>query len=211
MIKYHLGCGSFYLDGYVNVDFPPSEHTVNNVKADMYANLIDLKYECCDEIRCHHVFEHFNYPDSFYLLRQWTNSLNINGLLWIDIPNVLALAQALCEPGSIERDFKIIRYLYGSHEASWAYHINGWTPRMLTHVLSNLGYTSKEINIYGDIRTSLPNCGFSIKATLTSKYSIEKIDTILKEIFTYYMNGTTDFEQKLCSHLSQTYEARCSS
>ena len=28
MTRLHLGCGTRYLDGYVNIDYPPSEHTV---------------------------------------------------------------------------------------------------------------------------------------------------------------------------------------
>ena len=78
-MKYHLGCGTRYLDGYVNVDNPPSKHSIANVKADIYGDLITVSLDPCEEIRSHHVFEHFNYMESLALLVKWTRALKIEG------------------------------------------------------------------------------------------------------------------------------------
>ncbi len=63
-MKLHLGCGQKYLDGYINIDYPlTSEHSVQqNSVADELANLMELRYKpgTIDEIRLHHVFEHFS-------------------------------------------------------------------------------------------------------------------------------------------------------
>lgn len=208
-MKYHLGCGSHYLQGYLNVDFPPSEHKVNhNIRVDLYSNLLEMKYEPCDEIRCHHVFEHFSYVDAFFLLRQWTLAMNIGGLLWVDVPDVQALAKALGTPGLWEKDFRIMRYLYGSHEAKWAYHINGWTPRMLSHVMEAIGYTPQSPECYGDPESAFPNCGVHVKARLTEKLGVTVIDAKLKQMLSLYKNGDTEFEQSLHALFCIEYERR---
>ena len=94
-MKYHLGCGTRYFDGYVNVDNPPSEHSIANVKADIYGDLITVKLDPCEEIRSHHVFEHFSYSESLALLVKWTRALKIDGVLIIDIPDIEVLSQEL--------------------------------------------------------------------------------------------------------------------
>lgn len=65
-LKLHLGCGEVYLDGYRNIDYPPSEHTVQTqTKVDEYADILrELVYPraSIEEVRLHHVFEHFTHP-----------------------------------------------------------------------------------------------------------------------------------------------------
>lgn len=208
-MRYHLGCGGHYLSGYYNVNFPSERHEVNTqVKADLYADVLEMSYEPCDEIRCHHMFEHFSYVDSMFLLRQWTLALQLNGCLWVDVPDVEALAKALCSSESIDKDFKIVRYLYGSHESNWAYHINGWTPRMLSNILELIGYGSIEIQQYGNPHSNLPNCGVHVKGNLLTKISPEGIDQKLLDTLSKYMNGNTDFEQSLVRHLCAKYKSR---
>ncbi len=208
-MRYHLGCGSKYLEGYVNVDFPPEQHIVNqDVKVDLYSDLLQMEYEPCDEIRSHHVFEHFSYVDAMFLLRQWTVSLNPGGMLCIDVPDVRALAQALAQSNTVEVDFRVIRYLYGSHEASWAYHISGWTPRMLSHVLKIIGYDGIDTARYGSSTEPYPNCGFCVKGTAQTKLKGSDVDRGMRNIFELYLNGDTDFERSLCEYLLNEYTKR---
>jgi hypothetical protein len=43
-MKLHLGYGQKYFYGYINSDYPPSEHTVlNKTVADEFHNLLELK------------------------------------------------------------------------------------------------------------------------------------------------------------------------
>src|SRR5512139_881733 len=106
MTKLHLGCGTRYLDGYVNIDHPPSEHTVQHaLVADRYADINDLHYPAgeIDEVRLHHVFEHFPRQIALALLCRWTDWLKPGGLLRIETPDAMASAWALISPLTSDR------------------------------------------------------------------------------------------------------------
>src|SRR3990172_7747840 len=62
-IRLHLGCGENYFNGYINIDYPSSEHTVQErAAADIFGDITTLVFpsQSIDEIRSHHTFEHFN-------------------------------------------------------------------------------------------------------------------------------------------------------
>lgn len=196
-MKYNLGCGSQYMQGYCNVDFPQENHNVNHdIKADLYIDILDMKYESCIEIRSHHFFEHFNYFNTFALLYKWTKALELNGKLVIDIPDLEALCQAYLNANNVTK-FVVTRYLFGSHEANWAYHINGWSKDTISFVLLKLGYDIDSVNKYGDINSDKPNCGLTVVAIKKSEHSNEKLIFELNSILELYKNGNTDFENSL--------------
>lgn len=205
-MKYHLGSGSQYLEDYLNVDFPPENHNVNHdVKADLYTNILKMEYPDCDEIRSHHFFEHNNYFDSFILLFKWTRDLKLNGKLVIDLPDLEELCKAYLFADT-KTKFIISRYLFGSHEADWAYHINMWGKDTLTYILNELGYKIENINKYGKFQDEKPNCGITITATLENKYNDKEISDKLISFFSLYKNGDTDFENKLCEYFIEQFK-----
>lgn len=143
-MKLHLGCGRRYLEGYVNVDFPPGEHTVQaDLRADRYADIRTLRYEPCSvaEIRLHHVFEHFSRPVALALLSRWRDWLIPGGLLRIETPDAMASFWLMISPFvSNQRKQQVLRHLFGSHEAPWAVHHDGWYREKFRTVLERLGY-----------------------------------------------------------------------
>jgi len=204
-MRYHLGCGSIYLPGYVNVDFPMSNHTVNiDIPADIYADILTMPLQRCQEIRSSHVFEHFNYVDSMYLLCKWYMSLEVGGMLRINIPDVEQLSEAL-KDASVEKSFRIIRYLYGSHEDSWAYHINGWTGKTLSYTLSSIGFLIKEVNKTGDINSPYPNCSVEIISEKKEEKDRSALVCSTIELFKLYKNGDTNFENRLESYFKDKF------
>lgn len=143
-MKLHLGCGQRYLDGYVNVDFPVSEHTVQRESvADLHRDILGLRYSAgsVEEVRLHHVFEHFSRPVACALLAGWFSWLKRGGQLRIEVPDLRKTAIVLLSPLSSSHGKAVAeRHLFGSHEASWAAHLEGYSRGMLRGMLSHFGF-----------------------------------------------------------------------
>ncbi len=132
-MKVHLGCGNKYLEGYVNIDLPPSEHTVMEVKADMFADIRTLEFpeNSIEEVRLHHLFEHFTRAEALKLLVRWRKWLKVGGILHIQTPDFAACAlKYLYAP--IRLRLKLGRHIFGSQEARWANHLDFGTKRNLS-------------------------------------------------------------------------------
>ncbi|WP_158277356.1 alpha-1,2-fucosyltransferase [Opitutus sp. ER46] len=143
-MRLHLGCGEKHFDGYVNVDYPPSEHTCQTViGADVFADVTKLRMQprSVDEIRLHHVFEHFKRSDALGMLIIWHEALKVGGRLHLETPDVLGCAQQLVSDAPFGIKQAVIRHCFGSQEAGWAIHYDGWSEEKYRHVLSRLGFS----------------------------------------------------------------------
>jgi hypothetical protein len=141
-LRLHLGCGETLLPGYVNIDYPQGEHNVMRVTPDLEIDLMDLTYpaETVDEIRLHHVFEHFNRVVALGMLIRWHGWLKRGGKLVIETPDFLASAAAAIREEGANR-MSLIRHIEGDQAASWAYHVGQWYPERFQRTLLELGYT----------------------------------------------------------------------
>lgn len=148
-LRLHLGCGENHFDGYINIDFPPSEHSVQTtVAADLFADvtLIDFPDQTVDEIRLHHVFEHFSRSKALALLVRWHAWLKLGGKLHIETPDVIGSARTLLADMPYRTKQGVLRHAFGSHEAPWAYHLDGWYKEKFEHVLSRFGFEVQCLN-----------------------------------------------------------------
>jgi predicted SAM-dependent methyltransferase len=142
-LRLHLGCGESYLEGYVNIDFPPSEHTVQTrSRADQNADITTLSYPpgSAAEIRLHHVFEHFDRPTALRLLVDWRLWLVPGGLLTIETPDFERCAREFGRRMRWSRRGVLLRHIFGSHEAAWAVHFDGWYEDRYRRTLGALAY-----------------------------------------------------------------------
>lgn len=143
-IRLHLGCGQVKLQNYINIDFPPTRHSVQKTTAaDVFCNITKLKFpsDSVQEIRSHHVFEHFDRSTALALLCAWHRWLDRNGILIIETPDFATSIAMLSDPHSsyIQKQ-SILRHIFGSHEAPWAIHCDGWYQEKFEHILSHLGF-----------------------------------------------------------------------
>jgi predicted SAM-dependent methyltransferase len=143
-MKLHLGCGQRYFQGYVNIDYPLSEHSVQQTSvADEYQDLLELTYakNSIDEIRLHHVFEHFSRAQTCALLAAWNSWLINEGRLRIEVPDFEKTARAVLRVfASQKSQFVGLRHIFGSQEAPWAMHFEGYTKRRMKHLLELFGF-----------------------------------------------------------------------
>lgn len=146
-LKLHLGCGEKYLKGYINIDFPPAEHTIITPEADIFKDIRQLEYQesSVDEIRNHHLLEHFTRQESLKLLLQWRRWLRAGGLLVVETPDFEECAKLFLATNNLEKQFKLARHMFGSHEAEWALHKDFWSKTKFKFILDKLGFNVFEI------------------------------------------------------------------
>lgn len=148
-LKLHLGCGENYLDGYVNIDYPPSEHTVQKKRvADQFSDISQLKFDrgAVSEVRLHHVFEHFRRPQISAMVVCWNRWLNFGGRVHIEVPDLGRMARAFLNPFASTKERAVAeRHLFGSHEAAWAAHYEGYDEHLLRSLVETFGFEVEKV------------------------------------------------------------------
>jgi len=148
-LKLHLGCGGKYLEEYINIDYPPENHTIQKeLVADIHADIKLLKYpkSSIEEIRLHHVFEHFPRYVACALIAIWYFWLKPKGILRIEVPDFNRMAFTMLSPfSSFKRKAEAERHIFGSQEADWGIHYEGYTPKTLKLFLETYGYKTDKI------------------------------------------------------------------
>lgn len=148
-MKLHLGCGQRYLQGYTNIDFPLDQHTVQQQSvADELHDLRELRYahNAIEEVRSHHVFEHFPKAEAAALVAAWNSWLIDDGIVHIEVPDFKRSARAAISPfRSRKKQLVALRHIFGSQEASWAIHYEGYTADHLVQFLARFGFKKRKI------------------------------------------------------------------
>ena len=148
-MKLHLGCGQRYFNGYVNIDYPLTEHSVQrNSVADEFHNLLSLRYPVAsiDEVRLHHVFEHFTRAQACALLASWNSWSKPGAVLHVEVPDLGSTAKAVLSPFTSNRAKNVgLRHIFGSQEAHWAVHYEGYTKSSLVRMMDRFGYKAHSV------------------------------------------------------------------
>ena len=141
-LRLHLGCGEQRFEGYINIDYPPSEHTLMNVKGNVYADITQLHFppDIVDEIRLHHVFEHFSRVVALGMLIRWHQWLKVGGKLWIETPDLIGSAKTILSNTSWRAKAAAVRHLAGDQTASWAFHADHWFAERFEYTLRKFGF-----------------------------------------------------------------------
>jgi predicted SAM-dependent methyltransferase len=208
-IKLHLGCGQTYLKGYINIDFPLKEHSVQNTSvADKQIDLLKLKYpeNSVEEIKIRHVFEHFTRPVACSLISKWHIWLKAGGFLHIEVPNFERTSKVVSNPSATDRKKLLaLRHIFGSHEAWWANHYEGYTPKSLSALLKMYGFSINKIHKYswkGMYNFEI----FAIKTNL--KLDMQNLRQITKNYLKQFLVDKSESELRLLSAWMNIYEGQ---
>lgn len=210
-MKLHLGCGQVYLDGYTNIDFPLSEHTVQEKSvADEYADLRELRYKkgSVDEVRLHHTFEHFPRHIAIALLAGWQIWLKRGGTLKIEVPDFTESAKLVINNKTPKRDKEVaLRHIFGSNEAPWATHYEGWTEDNFKEILSLYGF--KKIVIEKSAYMATRNITVTAKKGLLNLSSKKAHEQAKKYLKNFTVNDS-DFEINLLDIWMKEFDTQLS-
>jgi glycosyltransferase involved in cell wall biosynthesis/ADP-heptose:LPS heptosyltransferase/predicted SAM-dependent methyltransferase/predicted O-methyltransferase YrrM len=211
-LRLHLGCGEQHLEGYVNIDYPQSEHTVMKPAADFFADIVDLAFSpgTVDEIRLHHVFEHFDRAVAMGLLCKWHQWLKKGGVICIETPDVEVSSNLLLGQDLSYRQIQgVIRHIFGSHEASWAIHKDGWYEAKFRHVLGSLGF--KNINISRSVWQMTHN--ITVTAKKAENVDSQVLGVTAKKLLRDSMVDESASEEKVwavwCKKIDELLGAAC--
>ena len=141
--KPHKGYETIDVESYANPTYLGDFRTMN--------------FQDIDEIRAHHLLEHFSRVEGESVLKLWHRWLKQSGLLIIETPDF----EGICD--NFRKDkYWMTRHTYGSQEAEWAFHRDGYYEDKFKEILPRLGFEIISIN-KSTSRKILPNITFVAK------------------------------------------------
>jgi predicted SAM-dependent methyltransferase len=212
-LRLHLGCGETHLKDYINIDFAPDEHPLQSRSgADFWANIRQLSFPTgtVTEVRSHHTFEHFNRQIALALLAGWNYWLRDGGTITIETPDFQeSMKQLLSTDYSYTQKQIIMRHIFGSHEASWANHYDGWYDEKFRHILYAFGFTIQQC----EQSSYLVLRNITIRATKNRNLSVQELKRIGHEILSESMTDRSGSEHGLwqiwCNEFDRAVDILC--
>jgi predicted SAM-dependent methyltransferase len=100
-VKLHLGCGTQYKSGWINIDskgveFAGNHETIVDIEWDLVKSL-PIYDECVDFIFHDNFFEHLTSEQGLQLLKDHYNSLKIGGVLRVNQPDLEKIIKGYIE------------------------------------------------------------------------------------------------------------------
>ena len=168
-MKLHLGCGTVYLRGYVNIDSAPDhiaeecdprlveqnatdfEHYYKqefgslpgHVVADLAHNLMEplpFPNGFVDEVVMYQVLEHIPAYEVGKLVSDISRVLRPGGCFVVSVPDIKETAKLLAASETDKDEDWAIRLIHGTQRNRWSHHFCGYTPRTLRALLSRHGF-----------------------------------------------------------------------
>jgi SAM-dependent methyltransferase len=144
--KLHLGCGSEYLKGYVNIDVEDWAGI-----CDMVANATHLPMfpdNSVDHIFNHALLEHIPPWDTLPALQEWYRILRPGGTIQIEVPDLERIFEDWLVEGSLGEAEAINNIFGGNKSPDKAYraqdHLTGFTFGRLTKMMAQVGFEDCE-------------------------------------------------------------------
>jgi predicted SAM-dependent methyltransferase len=129
MTSLNIGCGKRKYRGYTTIDID-SENS-----PDIVGDFRTMDFKDVDEIRAEHLLEHFSRDEGIQVLKLWHKWLKEGGILIVETPDF----EGICRDFEIDK-YWMTRHAYGSQNADWAYHRDGYYEQKFKDLLPNLGF-----------------------------------------------------------------------
>jgi len=144
--KINMGCGFDIKNDFLNVDL----HEMHG--PDLVADCTDLHMlpsSYYEYILAKDVLEHIPRLKTRSTLREWNRLLKIDGILELQVPNVIGLLDLLTrdENQNIAQHEKLLQCLYGTQAYNGDFHFIGFTKITLKGVLSETGFSLIESRV----------------------------------------------------------------
>jgi hypothetical protein len=127
------------------------------------------------------------------------------GVLVIETPDFEASAKVVLSQNYSYAQKQIsMRHMFGSHEAHWAIHCDGWYQEKFIHVLSSLGYTDITVQKYSGNKL-IPNV--TVRAKKTEALSAEELSSRAKKVLRDYMvdGGDESMWRVWCKNFDENF------
>jgi predicted SAM-dependent methyltransferase len=145
MQRLNIGCGKRKRKGYISIDIEPSNNP------DIVGDFRTMDFKDVDEIRAEHLLEHFSRDEGIQVLKLWHKWLKDGGTLIVETPDF----EGICRDFAVDK-YWMTRHAYGSQEAEWAYHRDGYYEEKFKTLFPNIGFEILDI-IKDRSRRILPN------------------------------------------------------
>lgn len=204
--KLHLGCGQKYLQGYINIDYPPAEHTVQNTSvADEYHDIRSLRYASgtISEVRLHHVFEHFERFNACAYMASWNSWLKLGGTIHIEVPDFeTTMKKNLGTFSKGKFEGVALRHIFGSQEAGWAVHYEGYSADKLKQLATLFGFGDCKI-VRNDYKRTY---NVEIIAKKVKNLTEQQCHQAARSYLSSYMVDDSDTEQRMLEVWLEKYK-----
>lgn len=130
-----------YGDPYKDIGKRPGG---NQIVVDMNLDLSKIPYPFEDNsvqgILAVSILEHFTDGEARWLLKEWNRILESNGVVYIDVPDLIKTAVYL-KSDNHEMVKWAISLIYGSQKNEYSFHKWGYTPDMLVDLCIDCGFS----------------------------------------------------------------------
>jgi predicted SAM-dependent methyltransferase len=139
-MKLEIGCGVRHHKGYKTIDIEPYANP------DYLGDFRTMTFENIDEIRSHHLLEHFDRFEAWDVLKLWASWLKKGGVLLIETPDLEGICEEFLKRKHPRNRYWLSRHLYGSQEKEWAFHKDAWWEDKFKAILPKCGFKVTDIN-----------------------------------------------------------------
>ena len=165
-VKLHIGCGSDYKEGYINIDGYDAS------VADVVAMAHELPFPdgYADLIESHHLIEHLSFEEFRDTVKEWYRVLKPGGMLVAECPDLIENMKIFLNSDYKKRwlwyrnelPFGRVAAFYGNQFHPGQFHKNGFDRERLSGLLDELGFV--RISTRSIEGTPEPNENFIVEA-----------------------------------------------